>query len=311
MKTLTVRLILILLVSACAAKARAADSALTQYVNLFLGTKPAPTGVQGFTFDTGDVFPGATFPMGMVQFSPDTPSQIPGGYWFPDKSINSFSLTHYSGRGIIYEGDIGFMPVAGEMNGSSNFSFASYTAGFAHDNEAASPGYYKVKLDNGLVAELTVGPHAGILRATFPAGTTRGSILVNAGNSVRGTKNGQINIDHDNELTGFAESTISDGKSYRVYFSIVFDQPITAAGTWDGPVLNPGATVANGAKSGAFATFNTISQQGRLRHFRNILYQRRQCPAQPRHGKPGRKFRQDPTRRRSAMEQDAECHSDY
>jgi hypothetical protein len=40
---------------------------LTPYVN----TNPAPTAHYGFTFDSGDVFPGATTPEGMGQFSPD------------------------------------------------------------------------------------------------------------------------------------------------------------------------------------------------------------------------------------------------
>jgi hypothetical protein len=45
---------------------------LTPYVNPFIGTNPAPTAHYGFSFDSGDTFPGATTPEGMVQFSPDT-----------------------------------------------------------------------------------------------------------------------------------------------------------------------------------------------------------------------------------------------
>src|ERR1700685_4648680 len=69
---------------------------LTQYVNPFIGTNPCPTGTSGFGWDTGDVFPGATTPEGMVQFSPDTPSNQAGGYWYPDTTIKAFSLTHFS-----------------------------------------------------------------------------------------------------------------------------------------------------------------------------------------------------------------------
>lgn len=39
---------------------------LTRYVNPFIGTNPAPGSHYGFGFDTGDVFPGAAFPEGML-----------------------------------------------------------------------------------------------------------------------------------------------------------------------------------------------------------------------------------------------------
>ena len=47
---------------------------LTQYVNPFIGT--ARAGNRG---DSGDTFPGATYPNGMVQWSPDTTTVLPGG----------------------------------------------------------------------------------------------------------------------------------------------------------------------------------------------------------------------------------------
>src|SRR6516162_5867219 len=88
---------------------------LTPYVNPFIGTAPAPTAHYGFSFNSGDVFPGPTTPEGMVQFSPDTPSNIAGGYYYPDGVIKSFSLDHFSGRGIPYEGDIGLLPIPGGL----------------------------------------------------------------------------------------------------------------------------------------------------------------------------------------------------
>ncbi len=72
---------------------------LTQYVNPFIGTQP---GAPGYIINNsnGNVFPGAVWPQGMVQFSPDTPHGNAGGYLYTAHEIKGFSLTHFSGRGI-------------------------------------------------------------------------------------------------------------------------------------------------------------------------------------------------------------------
>ncbi|HZR45053.1 MAG TPA: hypothetical protein VFB12_33370, partial [Ktedonobacteraceae bacterium] len=74
----------------------ATDPHVTQYVNPFVGTSPGGSNF-GFGGDSGDTFPGAAYPLGMVQWSPDTPSNLPGGYYYPDTTIKGFSLTHFSG----------------------------------------------------------------------------------------------------------------------------------------------------------------------------------------------------------------------
>ena len=61
------------------------------YVNPFIGTD-----------FTGNTYPGAQVPFGMVQLSPD--NGLPGwdrisGYFYPDSTIAGFSHTHLSGTG--------------------------------------------------------------------------------------------------------------------------------------------------------------------------------------------------------------------
>src|SRR5216684_8666250 len=80
---------------------------LTQFVNPFIGTAPGGSGF-GFSGDSGDVFPGAAYPRGMVQWSPDTPSNLPGGYYYADTSIKGFSVRHFSGRGCVVYQDFAF-----------------------------------------------------------------------------------------------------------------------------------------------------------------------------------------------------------
>src|SRR5882724_5467901 len=46
---------------------------LTRYVNPFIGTAWTEFPTHDFGYDNGNTFPGAAFPMGMVQWSPDTP----------------------------------------------------------------------------------------------------------------------------------------------------------------------------------------------------------------------------------------------
>src|ERR1044071_812264 len=76
---------------------------LTRYVNPFIGTadSPLPDYLGGNA--SGNTFPGATLPFGMVQFSPDTENgfgpEDRGSYVYRDTSIRGFSLTHLSGPG--------------------------------------------------------------------------------------------------------------------------------------------------------------------------------------------------------------------
>ncbi|HVA32840.1 MAG TPA: hypothetical protein VNG31_01755, partial [Candidatus Baltobacteraceae bacterium] len=86
------------------ALAPTAPTALTALVDPFVGTSGTQAG------GPIDTFPGADVPFGMVQWSPDTPSQnAGGGYEYRDKTITGLSLTHLSGPGCSVFGDFGFL----------------------------------------------------------------------------------------------------------------------------------------------------------------------------------------------------------
>src|SRR5436305_10354284 len=116
-----------------------------QYVDPFIGTDPGTRYPAISGFAGGHVFPGADFPHGMVQWSPDT-TKDPGGYRYSQSSIYGFSLTHFSGRGCRSYQDFPFMPTIGPLTVSPANSTA-YAASFSHAHETASPGYYSVHLD--------------------------------------------------------------------------------------------------------------------------------------------------------------------
>src|SRR5438270_6002651 len=95
------------------AAAQDADPDLTRYVNPFIGTgQGAPSFGMGNA--AGNTPPGAAYPFGMALWSPDTTVQS-GGYRYGQNSINGFSLTHFSGRGIGCWQDLPFMPVPGPV----------------------------------------------------------------------------------------------------------------------------------------------------------------------------------------------------
>jgi len=119
----------------------------------------------------GHTFPGAAYPFGMIQLSPDTREDNwdgCSGYHYSDSLILGFSHTHLSGTGCADLCDIRVMPVQGLTGPVSE---ADYRSAFSHDRETAIPGYYKVHLDRwDIDAELTVGQRIAAHRYTYPVG---------------------------------------------------------------------------------------------------------------------------------------------
>lgn len=246
-----------------AGSASAANDPPTSYVNPFIGTDPAPNTGYGFGFDTGDVFPGAAYPEGMLAWSPDTAEHnIPGGYWYPDHTIKGFSLTHFSGRGCSVHEDAPIMPVNGQVTSSPQANPTAFRSTFSHDKEEAHPGYYHVSLDNGIDTKLAATKHTGSGDFTFPK-QSDSSLIINAGGSVNGAKNSTINVDVKHQLvTGSATSSVGCGSDpYTIYFAVQFDRPFKAYGTWDGNTLQPGSTSAKDPRTGAYLTFDTSGDQ--------------------------------------------------
>jgi len=234
------------------------DQDLVRLVNPFIGTGPANTWLD-FTMASGDVFPGAAYPLGMLALSPDTPSKLPGGYDYRDTKITGFSLTHFSGRGVDCYQDVPFMPWVGAIGRSPATNAADYASSFSHANESASAGYYKVHLDGTNVdVELTTLAHAGIERFTFPR-ASQAMVIINAGGAINGTTAASVAISSaDRTVTGSATSQIGGGSApYTVYFVARFDVPFASFGTWNGATVTAGSASSSAAASGAYLSFDT------------------------------------------------------
>jgi predicted alpha-1,2-mannosidase len=194
-----------------------APGATTTRPDLFIGT-----GGHGHTF------PGASLPFGMVQLSPDTDNSrwdACSGYHRTDGSIMGFSHTHLSGTGIGDMLDVLVVPTRGKLElepGKLDDPDTGYRQRFSEEH--AEPGYYRVKLESGVLAELTVTERTGLHRYHFPAGA--GHILIDFAHMIldvwdKGTivDQASLAIDADGVLTG-SRRVHRWAKGRRIHFAL-------------------------------------------------------------------------------------------
>jgi predicted alpha-1,2-mannosidase len=239
--------------------AAAADLNLTSYVNPFVGTDDSnsPNPVGGGA--GGSTFPGATVPFGMVQFSPDTPTGSPSGYRDRDRTIESFSLTHFNGAGCPNNEDLPILPITGGIGSSPGSSWTSYASGYTKSNESAVPGYYKNRLDKyGINAELSATTRTGALRLTYPA-TNTARVLINASRSATGDRAGNVTITGNRVWGEHTAGGFCGGRTFKMYYSILFDRNPTGFGTFNGGTVSAGSSSTSGTSVGAYVTFDTTS----------------------------------------------------
>ena len=212
---------------------------ITKYVNPFIGTGAIDGGL------SGNNYPGATSPFGMIQLSPDT-SEAPNwgdasGYDYNRNTIFGFSQTRLSGTGASDLIDITLMPTSSGRTSSA----------FTHDEEKARPGYYQVMLkDENINAELTTTQRNGIHRYQYPAGKDAEIILdmdhsADKGSWGRRIINSQIRILNDHAVEGYRIIT-GWAKLRKIYFYMEFSSPILTSTLRDGGRVHENTAVING-----------------------------------------------------------------
>jgi len=227
------------------------------FVNPFIGTG----GEMGVGF--GNLFPGAAYPFGMIQLSPDNGGQgwqYSGGYRYQDSTIVGFSHTHLSGTGVADYCDISVMPTTkfiedkyftqsdstineiciesgldpnrfinrdGHPGPFDKHFFLKYRSKFSHTTEKASPGYYLVKLlDDNIDVELTASELAAMHRYRFNKKSGIQSIVLNLGFTNSDiTTDAFVRYRSPELVTGYR---FSSGKAnvQRVYFAMQFSRPV-------------------------------------------------------------------------------------
>ena len=209
----------------------------TEYVNPFIGTD-----------FTGNTYPGAQAPFGMVQLSPD--NGLPGwdrisGYFYPDSTIAGFSHTHLSGTGAGDLYDISFMPV------TLPYKEADAPLGihslFSHDEETASAGYYQVRLkDYNINVELTATERCGIQRYTFPEADA--AIFLNLRKAMNWDFTNDTRIEVVDSLT-IQGYRFSDGwaRDQHIYFRTRFSKPFASVQLDTAAVIKDGKRIGSSA----------------------------------------------------------------
>ncbi|MDR6633717.1 putative alpha-1,2-mannosidase [Phyllobacterium sp. 1468] len=207
------------------------DVPLTQFVNLFVGTKLTETGGG----HSGNVNPGAQTPFGMVSFGPDTKGEGKGwgygsgGYYYGDSTIRYFSLTHLNGPGCRGQGAVAILPK------DEGTAMTTKGIAYSHSKEDAEPGYYQVKFDNGINSEFTATTRTGMSRFTFDD-KDKAFLIIDASRNNSNQGGGQtpsnIEIATDNKsVSGQALAPAFCGGTWKqpVYFYATFDKPLKAS----------------------------------------------------------------------------------
>lgn len=211
---------------------------LTVWVDPFIGS-----GALDSLSLPSNTFPGATVPFGMVQLSPDTQDDIMNtcsGYQWKDSQIYGFSHTHLSGTGIADLFDILLLPFKGGKDsivtrlgaGEESRLYAT----FSHEHEQASPGYYRVLLDNGVNVELTATRNVGLHRYQYPSSEVP-RLLVDLGHSLSKKRgwlpfkliDSQLKVVDPHTIEGYRIVT-GWARLRKIYFCMKFSRPI--ADSW-------------------------------------------------------------------------------
>ncbi|HEY2083376.1 MAG TPA: GH92 family glycosyl hydrolase [Verrucomicrobiae bacterium] len=248
--------------------ARLASAAFCSFAFLANGqTLPEPVAEVSPMVGTGGhghTYPGATVPFGFVQVSPDTRTKGwdgCSGYHYTDSTIEGFSHTHLSGTGGADLGDILFLPMTGELNGSSNYQpidSERFKSKFSHDQEYAEPGYYRVMLDTyGIRAELTATAHAAMHRYIFPA-SAQSHILIDLVHGIGShPTDAELKVEGTNVITGWRRV---DGwaKGRMLFFVAECSRPFKSCGfEGEGKPLADNETDAHGKNLRAHLDFET------------------------------------------------------
>jgi len=245
------------------------------FVDPFIGTE----GVYNHR-QAANVVPGAVLPHGMFNFGPehaytqdllDESEGIkkrviaeqgrlpvsPGGYNYGASRIKGFSFTRLSGTGCLgASGDIPVLPFTNDITHSPDTDMldAYYSAGFSHDNETAIPGYYQVKMDNGVNVELSATTRSGIAKFSFDK-PDNAKLLFKTAASQLGSGNAKTQV---NLKTGEITGSVTSGNFcgylgeynrrdyYTLHFVAKLDVPLTGSGGWQDDKV----------------TYNTLSAQG-------------------------------------------------
>lgn len=210
-------------------------------------------GTQGNGWSSGYLYPGATYPFGMVQFTPT----------YFTKQLG-FVINQLSGAGCDHMGNFPTLPLSGELKVSPD-SIINLRASLS--KEKGTAGYYTTLVNDSIQAELTVTERTGMAKYSFSANENRGTVIIGGGVAATPIEVAAISITSPNTCEGYAEGGAFCGfpTPYKVYFVTEFDVPSASSGVWKGERLLPEEKFAEGRHSGVYFTFD-------LKNKKEVLY---------------------------------------
>lgn len=242
--------LLLLLPAACVSQKEnlAAGRDSLRYVDPYIGSG-----------EHGHVFVGANVPLGMVQVGPQNIHKgwdWCSGYHYSDSVLIGFSHTHLSGTGCADLGDVLLMPYVGDVRtarGEQDNIDGACSTYYSHENEEVAPGYYALRMDNGVRAELSATDRVAIHRYTYPEGTPRLLVNLKEGNGDRAYETGLNKVD-EYTIEGYRFSR-GWSPQHKVFFVLRSEQPIERVDVFDDD--NPvGQDCLTGAAVKGVLTFN-------------------------------------------------------
>ena len=153
-------------------------------VNTLIGTR-------GVGLTSGYLYPGATYPFGMVQFTPT---------YFAKRG--GFVINQLSGGGCSHMGNFPTFPVTGKLD-SSPENILDYRVGIC--GEQGHAGYYEATVQEAVKAQLTVTERTGMARYEYPAGEAFGTVIIGAGIAATPIEQAAVVITGPNSCEGYAE----------------------------------------------------------------------------------------------------------
>ena len=221
-------------------------------VNTLIGTK-------GEGLASGYVYPGATYPFGMVQFTPS---------YFSKRS--GFVINQLSGGGCDHMGNFPTFPVKGKLKMSPD-NIINYRVNISEEQGTA--GYYQTNVQDDIKAELTVTERTGMARYEYSQDENFGTVIIGAGIAATPINHAAVVITGPNSCEGFAEGGQFCGTPtpYKVYFVAEFDAEATETGTWKDDKLMNNTTFAEGQNSGVFFTFD-LSKKKKIQYKIGVSY---------------------------------------
>ena len=211
-------------------------------VNTLIGTK-------GVGLTSGYLYPGATYPFGMVQFTPS---------YFSKRS--GFVINQLSGGGCEHMGNFPTFPLKGRLTVSPE-NILKYRVNV--DEEKGHAGYYEAMVQDDIKAMLTVTERTGMAKYEYPQSEEFGTVIIGGGVAATATSTAAVVITGKNSCEGYAVGGSFCGIStpYKVYFAAEFDAEAVEVGVWKNDKLKPGVKFSEGETSGVYFTFDVRNKK--------------------------------------------------